>query len=50
MEISAGGDIPKWMEESLEKADHCLLYWQDLPDEAILELGAPRRPMGCHFE
>jgi tetratricopeptide (TPR) repeat protein len=24
-EISAGGDIPKWMEESLEKADHCLL-------------------------
>jgi TIR domain len=24
-EISAGGDIPKWMEESLEKAEHCLL-------------------------
>src|SRR3984893_4024012 len=24
-EISAGGDIPKWIEESLEKADHCLL-------------------------
>jgi hypothetical protein len=24
-EISAGGDIPKWMEESLETADHCLL-------------------------
>jgi hypothetical protein len=31
-EIPAGGDIPKWMEESLDKADHCLLvvsktYW-----------------------
>jgi hypothetical protein len=24
-EILAGGDIPKWMEESLEKAEHCLL-------------------------
>jgi tetratricopeptide (TPR) repeat protein len=24
-EISAGGDIPKWMEESLEQADHCVL-------------------------
>jgi tetratricopeptide (TPR) repeat protein len=24
-EISAGGDIPEWMEESLEEADHCLL-------------------------
>lgn len=24
-EIPAGGDIPKWMEESLERADHCLL-------------------------
>jgi tetratricopeptide (TPR) repeat protein len=24
-EIPAGGDIPKWMEESLETADHCLL-------------------------
>jgi phosphoglycolate phosphatase-like HAD superfamily hydrolase len=24
-EISAGGDIPKWMEENLEKAEHCLL-------------------------
>jgi hypothetical protein len=24
-EISAGGNIPKWMEESLETADHCLL-------------------------
>jgi TIR domain len=24
-ELSAGGDIPRWMEESLEKADHCLL-------------------------
>jgi hypothetical protein len=23
-EIPAGGDIPKWMEESLEKADQCL--------------------------
>jgi tetratricopeptide (TPR) repeat protein len=24
-EISAGGDIPRWMEESLEKAEHCVL-------------------------
>jgi len=24
-EIQAGGDIPKWMEESLETAEHCLL-------------------------
>jgi hypothetical protein len=24
-EISGGGDIPGWIEESLEKADHCLL-------------------------
>jgi hypothetical protein len=24
-EISAGGNIPKWMEESLEKSDHCVL-------------------------
>jgi tetratricopeptide (TPR) repeat protein len=24
-EISAGGDIPNWMEERLEKADHCVL-------------------------
>jgi tetratricopeptide (TPR) repeat protein len=24
-EISAGGDIAKWMDESLDKADHCLL-------------------------
>ena len=24
-EISAGGDIPRWMEERLQAADHCLL-------------------------
>src|ERR1700694_3631119 len=43
-EIQAGGDIPKWMEESLETADHCLLVVNsaDGQSEGCPRLRCPR--------
>ena len=47
-EISAGGDIPAWMEERLQKADHVLLRRQRrLPDQKLFRLGATVGAMGC---
>ena len=46
-EISAGGNIPAWMEERHQKADHVLFVISKLlSDEGLFELGASGRRVG----